>query len=84
MYQVYFGSSMESKLHEGYVFGLYYRFQVLLLKVEASSDAYTNHQLLNEKDAKRIYGLISDTNVVRVQISLMILHPKKYIGLNTM
>lgn len=38
MYQVYFGSSMESKLHEDYVFDLYYIFQVALLKVEAFSD----------------------------------------------
>jgi hypothetical protein len=80
MCQVYFGSSIESKLHEGYVFGLDYTFQVELAKVEAPSDPCTNHRLLNEEDAERIYGLVRATNVVRAQISPMILRPKKYIG----
>jgi hypothetical protein len=80
MCQVYFGSSMESKLHEGYVFGLDYTFQVELSKVEAPSDPCTNDRLLNEEDAKHIYGLVCGTNVVRAQISPMILRPKKYIG----
>jgi hypothetical protein len=51
MCQVYFGSSMESKLHEGYVFGLDYTFQVEFSKVEAPSGPCTNHRLLNEEDA---------------------------------
>jgi hypothetical protein len=35
--QAYFGSSMELKLHEDYVFGLDYKFQVALSKVEWST-----------------------------------------------
>jgi hypothetical protein len=71
---------MELKLHEGYVCGLDYTFQIELSKVGAPSDPCTNHQLLNEEDADHIYGLVRNTNVVRAQISPMILCPKKYIG----
>jgi hypothetical protein len=78
--QVSFGASMEAKLHEGYVFGQDYIFQVGVTKVEAPIDPYTNHRLLNEENAERIYGLIRSTNVVRAQISPMILQPKKYVG----
>jgi hypothetical protein len=67
---------MEAKLHEGYVFGQDYTFQVAVSKVEAPTDPCTNHQLLNEENAKRIYGLLRSTNVVRTQISPMILRPK--------
>jgi hypothetical protein len=78
--QVSFGASMEAKLHEGYVFGQDYTFQVVVAKVEAPTDPCTNHRLLNEENAERIYGLIRSTNVVRAQISPMILRPKKYVG----
>jgi hypothetical protein len=78
--QVSFGASVEAKLHEGYVFGQDYTFQVAISKVEAPTDPCTNHRLLNEKNAERIYGLIRSTNVVRAQISSMILRPKKYVG----
>jgi hypothetical protein len=80
MSQVCFGTSVESKLHEGYVFGQDYTFQVALSKVEAPTDPYTNHRLLNEENAERIYGLIRGTNVVQAQISPMILRPTKYVG----
>jgi hypothetical protein len=71
---------VEGKLHEGYVFGHDYTFQVAVSKVEAPTDPCTNHRLLNEENAERIYGLIRSTNVVRAQISPMILRPKKYVG----
>jgi hypothetical protein len=71
---------VEGKLHEGYVFGHDYTFQVAVSKVEAPIDPCTNHRLLNEENAERIYGLIRSTNVVRAQISPMILRPKKYVG----
>jgi hypothetical protein len=77
---VSFGASVEGKLHEGYVFGHDYTFQVAVSKVEAPIDPCTNHRLLNEENAERIYGLIRSTNVVRAQISPMILRPKKYVG----
>jgi hypothetical protein len=53
---------------------------VAVSKVEAPTDPCTNHRLLNEENAERIYGLIRSTNVVRAQISPMILWPKKYVG----
>jgi hypothetical protein len=80
--QVSFGASVEAKLHEGYVFGQDYTFQVVVSKVEAPTDPYSNHRLLNEENVERIYGLICCTNVVRAQISPMILRPKKYVGLD--
>jgi hypothetical protein len=62
--QVSFDASVEGKLHEGYVFGQDYTFQVAVAKVEAPTDPYTNHRLLNEENAERIFGLIRSTNVV--------------------
>jgi hypothetical protein len=61
---VSFGASVEAKLHEGYVFGHDYTFQVVVSKVEAPTDPCTNHRLLNEENVQRIYGLIRSTNVV--------------------
>ena len=75
-----FGASVEAKLHEGYVFGQEYTFEVAVSKVAAPTDPCTNHRLLNEENTERIYGLIRSTNVVRAQISPMILRPKKYVG----
>jgi hypothetical protein len=80
--QVSFGASVEAKLHEGYVFGQDYTFQVAVSKVEAPTDPYTSHRVLNEENAERIYGLLRSTNVGRTQISAMILWPKKYVGSN--
>jgi hypothetical protein len=80
--QVSFSASVEAKLHEGYVFGQDYTFQVVVSKVDAPTDPCTNHRLLNGENAERIYGLIRSTNVVRAQISPMILRPKKYVGLD--
>jgi hypothetical protein len=80
MSQVSFGASVEAKLYEGHVFGQDYAFQVAVSKVEAPTDPCTIHRLLNEENAERIYGLIHSTNVVRAQISPMILWPKKYVG----
>jgi hypothetical protein len=79
---VSFGASVEAKLHEGYVFGQDYTFQMVVSKVEAPTDPYSNHRLLNEENVERIYGLIRSTNVVQAQISPMILRPKKYVGPN--
>jgi hypothetical protein len=71
---------MEAKLHEGYVFGQDYTFQVAVSKVDTPTDPCTNHRLLNGENAERIYGLIHSTNVVRAQISPMILRSKKNVG----
>ena len=83
MSQVSFGASVEAKLYERYVFGQDYAFQVAVSKVEAPTNPYTNHWLLNEENVEYIYGLIHSTNIVRTQISSMILWPKKYVGSNT-
>jgi hypothetical protein len=72
--QVSFGASVEGKLHEGYVFGQDYTFQVAVSKVEVPTDPCTNHRLLNDENAERIYGWIRSTNIVRAQISPMIRH----------
>jgi hypothetical protein len=61
---VYFGASMDSKIQDGYVFGLDYTFKMLMTKVKAPSDPYINHWLLDEENAARIYGLISGNSVV--------------------
>jgi hypothetical protein len=52
--QVSFGASMEAKLHEGYVYGQDYTFQVAVSKVDTPTDPCTNHRLLTGENAKRI------------------------------
>jgi hypothetical protein len=80
MWQVYFGSSMKPKLQEGFVFGTEQTFEVELAKVEEPSHPCTNHRLLNEENAQRVYDLLQGGSVVRAQVSPMILRPKVYIG----
>jgi hypothetical protein len=55
MSQVCFGASVESKLHEGYIFDQDYTFQVALSKVEAPTDPCTNHRLLNEENVQSAF-----------------------------
>jgi hypothetical protein len=71
---------MKPKLQEGFVFGTEHTFEVEVVKVEAPSNPYTNHQFLNEENAQRVFELLEGGSVVRAQVSPMILHPKVYIG----
>jgi hypothetical protein len=80
MWQVSFGSTMQPKLLEGYVFNTNYRFHIEVVKIEATKIPCTKHWLLNEEYAQRIYDLISGACVVQAEVLLMILQSKTYIG----
>jgi hypothetical protein len=51
-------------------------------KVDAPSNPCTNHQLLNEENAQRVFDLLQGGSIVQAQVSPMILRPKVYIGVD--
>ena len=71
---------MKPKLQEGFVFGTGQTIKVELAKVEAPSHPCTSHRFLNEENAQHVYDLLQGGNVVRAQVSPMVLCPKVYIG----
>jgi hypothetical protein len=80
VWQLYFGSSMKPELQEGFLFGTEHAFEVEVAKVDAPSNPCTNHRLLNEENAQRVFDLLQGGSVIRAQVSPMILRPKVYIG----
>jgi hypothetical protein len=73
---------MKPKLQEGFLFGTEYTFEVEVAKVDAPSNPCTNHRLLNEENAQRVFDLLQGGSVIRAQVSPMILRPKVYIGVD--
>jgi hypothetical protein len=78
--QIYFGSSIKSKLEEGFVFGVAHNFEVDIAKVAVPSNSCTNHKVLNDGNAHQIFDLLSASPVERTQLSPIILRPKSYVG----
>ena len=72
---MYFGASLKPKLRDGYVFGEEVTFEVEVSKVAPPSNPCTNHRVLNEFNALRIFELMQLSSTTRSQISHMILRP---------